>query len=165
MNHLAVLVHSQMKPSQRLLSLSVALCVAWSGNLVEAAEDLHFFEQQVRPLLVEHCYACHSAAEKIKGGLALDSKIGWEKGGDSGTAIVPGNPSASLMMKAVAYTDKDLQMPPKEKLPAGKVGILRKWIAQGAPDPRDTASSATADTDISPAVSMARPCRREVAIN
>ena len=105
------------------------------------AADFRFFEQEVRPLLVEHCYACHSAGEKIKGGLALDSKPGWQKGGDSGPALVPGNPDGSLLIKAVSHTDKDLQMPPKEKLPANKIEILRQWIAQGAPDPRNVSES------------------------
>lgn len=87
-------------------------------------------------MLVGHCYKCHSRGEKVKGGLLLDSKTGWEKGGDSGPALVPGNPGASLLMKAVLYGDKDLQMPPKEKLDEGKVEVFREWIAMGAPDPR-----------------------------
>ncbi len=108
----------------------------WAALYVCGAEDFRFFEQEVRPLLVGHCYKCHSRGEKVKGGLLLDSKTGWEKGGDSGPALVPGNPGASLLMKAVLYGDKDLQMPPKEKLDEGKVEVFREWIAMGAPDPR-----------------------------
>lgn len=114
--------------------------------LGRAADDFRYFEQEVRPLLVEHCYACHSSAEKTKGGLALDSKSGWQKGGDSGAAIIPGNPTGSLLLKAVGYGDKDLQMPPKEKLPANKIEILRKWIAMGAPDPREQTGSKTEES-------------------
>ena len=50
-----------------------------------------FFEKEVRPLLIKHCYKCHSSQAKIlKGGLHLDSRSGWMKGGDSGPAVVPG---------------------------------------------------------------------------
>ncbi|MBL6765652.1 MAG: DUF1549 domain-containing protein, partial [Verrucomicrobiae bacterium] len=106
------------------------------ATAVAAAEDFRFFEQEVRPLLIEHCHSCHSVAEKVKGGLALDSKAGWQRGGDAGPAIVPGRPEASLLMKAVSYTDRDIEMPPKGRLPESKINILRQWIAMGAPDPR-----------------------------
>src|SRR5215468_1502067 len=80
--------------------------------------QLDFFESKVRPIFADNCYKCHSPAKgKIKGGLELDWKGGWEKGGDSGASIVPGDPEKSLMIKAIRYTDPDLQMPPKgEKL-------------------------------------------------
>ncbi len=97
-----------------------------------------FFESRVRPVLVEHCYECHSA-EKTKGGLALDTKLGWEKGGDSGTAIVPGKPDESLLIKAVRYHDEDLAMPPQKKggkLPDSTIAALTEWVKMGAPDPR-----------------------------
>jgi len=111
---------------------------------LRGAADIRFFEQKVRPLLVERCYSCHSVAEKTKGGLALDSAAGWQEGGDSGAAIVPGKPEASLLFKAVSYDDKDLQMPPKGKLPDAEVTLLREWIAMGAPDPRTTPPSSQA---------------------
>jgi hypothetical protein len=83
------------------------------------ADQIEFFEKRIRPLLTDKCYKCHSAgAEKIKGGLLLDSRAGWFKGGDTGPALVPGKPNESLLIKAVRYTDQDLQMPPKEKLSA-----------------------------------------------
>jgi len=72
----------------------------------------------------------------VKGGLALDSKDGWMKGGDTGVAIVPGKPEESLFMNAVKWADRDLQMPPKKKLPPEELAILEKWISMGAPDPR-----------------------------
>ena len=102
-------------------------------------DDGHaFFESKIRPLLVEHCYDCHSGA-KTKGGLALDSKSGWEKGGDSGAAIVPGKPGESLLIKAVSYHDKELAMPPEKKggkLPDDAIAALSEWVRMGAPDPR-----------------------------
>src|SRR2546423_12854374 len=81
-----------------------------------ASENFDFFEKKIRPLLVEHCYKCHSAqSEKVKGGLLLDTREGVLKGGDTGPAIVPGDPEKSLLIKAVRFTDKELQMPPKDK--------------------------------------------------
>ena len=103
-----------------------------------------FFESKVRPVLVENCYKCHSqAADKVKGGLLLDSREGWQKGGDSGPAIVPGNPEKSLLIQAVRYKDKDIQMPPNDKkLPDLQIADLEAWVKMGAPDPRTAGASA-----------------------
>ena len=101
-----------------------------------AAADLEFFEKQVRPLLIANCYQCHSAEERIRGGLRLDTRDGWATGGDSGPAIDLENPSGSLLLRAVHRTDEDFQMPPEEPLSAAEVAVLEEWIARGAPDPR-----------------------------
>ncbi|MBI5397465.1 MAG: PSD1 domain-containing protein [Verrucomicrobia bacterium] len=100
--------------------------------------DAEFFEGKVRPILANNCYKCHSAeAAKLKAKLRLDTRDGVLKGGESGPAIVPGDPDKSLLIKAVRYTDPDLQMPPKgEKLSAEQVADLEKWVKMGAPDPR-----------------------------
>jgi mono/diheme cytochrome c family protein len=99
-------------------------------------DGLQFFEQHIRPLFVTHCYSCHSReAKKIRGGLLLDSREGWSKGGDSGPALVPGEPERSLLLHAVHYTD-DLKMPPKGKLPDRDIELLTRWVRRGAPDPR-----------------------------
>ena len=100
--------------------------------------QLEFFENKIRPVFADNCYKCHSPAKgKVKGGLELDWKGGWEKGGDSGPAIVPGDPENSLLIKAVRYTDPDLQMPPKgEKLSEAQINDLIAWIKMGAPDSR-----------------------------
>src|SRR6266496_2697425 len=100
--------------------------------------QLEFFENKIRPIFAENCYKCHSPAKgKIKGGLELDWKGGWERGGDSGPAIVPGDPEKSPLIKAVRYTDADLQMPPKgEKLSETQIHDLVAWVKMGAPDPR-----------------------------
>jgi hypothetical protein len=101
-----------------------------------------FFEKKIRPVLVEHCYRCHSVgAKKQKGGLALDTRAGVRDGGDTGPAVVPGKPGESLLIKAVRYADKGLRMPPKAKLPAAVIADLEKWVAQGALDPRDDAAA------------------------
>src|ERR1044071_6528372 len=76
-------------------------------------EGFEFFEQHIRPVLVDKCYKCHSAqSEKLKGDLRLDSKAGLLKGGSSGAVVVPFKPDESLLLKAVRYADPDLQMPP-----------------------------------------------------
>lgn len=101
-----------------------------------ATADTDFFEKRIRPLLAEHCVGCHGS-EKQKGNLRLDSRSGWESGGDSGPAILPHNLDESLVWRAVSYTDRDLKMPPKKKLSAAQIEDLQQWIASGAPDPRD----------------------------
>jgi hypothetical protein len=104
---------------------------------VLAADDgAALFESKVLPLLQSRCYECHSHEKKIKGGLALDSRSGWERGGDNGPAIMPGEVEKSLLIKAVRYTDSDLQMPTKGKLPPEEIAILEQWVKQGAIDPR-----------------------------
>ena len=136
--------------------LIVALCCIighWAlgiGTSASAAPltaaQTDFFETKVRPVLIEHCYKCHSAgAEKIKGGLTLDTRDGWMKGGDTGPAIVPGKPDESLFVKAIRYTDRDLAMPPSDKkLPDNLIADLVQWVRMGAPDPRTEATSAKA---------------------
>ena len=113
--------------------------VAGLGPAFASADHgIEFFEQKIRPLLVERCYECHSAqARKLKGGLLLDTKEGVLKGGDSGPAIVPGDPDTSLLIKAVRYATEELQMPPKnKKLSAEQIADLEEWVKIGAPDPR-----------------------------
>ena len=105
---------------------------------VQAARE-QFFEQNVRPLLAENCYACH-ADKKQKGGLRLDSLESILKGGDSGPAVVPGKPAESLLVEAINYDG--LEMPPTAKLAPGKVDVLTRWVSLGAPWPaRDRAAA------------------------
>jgi len=102
-------------------------------------EGIEFFEKKIRPILVDHCYKCHAAdSEKgPKGGLLLDTREGLFKGGDTGPAIVQGDGEKSLLIKAVRYTDENLQMPPKNrKLSDEQVADLEAWVKMGAPDPR-----------------------------
>jgi hypothetical protein len=106
------------------------------------AEQIAFFESNVRPLLIEHCYECHGD-KKQKGGLRLDSMPGWQTGGDSGAVIVPGQPDTSLLIDAIRYKNEDLQMPPKEPLGAAAIAVFTEWVRRGAPDPRTTTPAAT----------------------
>jgi hypothetical protein len=80
--------------------------------------------------------------KKVKGGLRLDLRDGWVKGGDTGPAIAPGKPKESLLIEAIEYANRDLQMPPKHKLPAAETAVLRDWVQMGAPDPREGGSAA-----------------------
>ncbi|MBL9141228.1 MAG: hypothetical protein JNK53_05120, partial [Phycisphaerae bacterium] len=102
---------------------------AVDGQSVEPSpEQLLFFESKVRPLLVAHCYSCHSnTANKVRGGLKLDSLASILAGGDTGTAVVPGDVEHSPLIIAVRYTDEDLQMPPKKRLSGAEVKILEDW--------------------------------------
>ncbi|MGV3532033.1 MAG: PSD1 and planctomycete cytochrome C domain-containing protein [Chthoniobacteraceae bacterium] len=117
-------------------ALLLASLLASSAGAAETDTDL--FENRIRPLLMDACIECHGA-KKQKGDLRLDWRGGWEKGGASGRAIVPGKPDDSLLVTAVRYWDKDLQMPPKHALEAEEVNDLIEWVKRGAPDPRDAA--------------------------
>ena len=124
--------------SPRRLPWAALLLLPLAGPAA-ADEGLAFFEQKIRPVLVAHCHECHSAeSAKLKGGLRLDTKAGWERGGDSGQpALVPGQPDASLLIQAVRHTDPDFAMPPrKPRLPDAVIADLVTWVRLGAPDPR-----------------------------
>jgi hypothetical protein len=113
-----------------------------AGSSVAGAEGgsgpgWEFFEKEVRPVLVERCYECHSVeAGKKKGGLLMDSRAALLKGGDSGPALKAGDPEKSRIIEAVRYHNQDMQMPPKGALPKSEIAVLEKWVAMGAPDPR-----------------------------
>jgi len=109
---------------------------------------VRFFEQKIRPVLVQHCYSCHSAnTKKPRGDLRLDSRAGLLKGGTSGPALVPGKVEDSLLIQALHYDD--LAMPPPGKLPASVIADFEHWVAMGAPDPRDgTAAWGTRGIDL-----------------
>lgn len=103
------------------------------------AKGVDFFESKIRPVLVKHCLDCHSAeAGLTEGNLRLDTRAGIRKGGDRGPAVVPNDPKASWLLKAVSHTDDKLKMPPKEKrLPENVLKDFETWIKMGAPDPRE----------------------------
>ncbi|HEY1171214.1 MAG TPA: PSD1 and planctomycete cytochrome C domain-containing protein [Verrucomicrobiae bacterium] len=118
------------------------------GGEVQAKEltsaEVDFFEKKIRPIFIEQCYKCHSATEKIKGGLSLESREDWLKGGDTGAAIEPGDPEKSRLIEAVRYKNRDLQMPPKNPLSEAQIRDLETWVKMGAPDPRIKTAKATA---------------------
>ena len=101
------------------------------------AEQVEFFEKNIRPVLAERCYECHNSSDKAKGGLALDWRGGLAKGGDNGPVIVAGKPDESLLLRAIRHEEKELKMPKDgPKLSALVIGHFEKWIAMGIPDPR-----------------------------
>ncbi len=151
----------QLKPgvSRRVFAILLSGVIAVSGSWVpiisfvfpglclpsgqlRAESPEEFFETKIRPLLVRRCLGCHSAEKgHTKGGLALDSAGGWQVGGESGPAIVPGNPDESILIRAIRYSNDGAQMPPEEadgKLPDAEIALLEQWVRMGAPDPRTT---------------------------
>src|SRR5207302_1089281 len=92
-------------------------------------EQVEYFEKQVRPILAERCYKCHSIqSEKLKGGLLLDSREGLLKGGEDGPVISAGFPEKSKLIEAINYQNADLQMPPKGKLSDQQIAALTEWV-------------------------------------
>jgi hypothetical protein len=147
-----------MSPTRRLVVTAAAALAILAGPHPGHADEpqptsqaLDFFEKKVRPLLAEHCSRCHGREGKVKGGLRLDNRAGLLKGGESGPALVPGKPDESLLIKAVRYADPDLRMPPKGKLAAAAVADLERWVALGAPMPKDTVARAPAGIDFAAA--------------
>ncbi len=127
----------------RLFFLVGIALFSWH-NALSAQPDFDFFEQHIRPVLVAECVECHGA-EKHKAGLRLDSRAGWQKGGESGAALKPGHPEESLLLQTIRHEIPDLKMPDKApKLDDSVIERFRQWIAMGAPDPRDNAPSAGA---------------------
>ena len=123
-----------------------AMLLCWLAALPLCADDsVDFFEKKIRPVLAERCYKCHSAsAEKLKGGLLLDTREGILKGGETGKpSVVPGDAEASLLIEAVRYGNEDLQMPPKERLTEQQIADFVAWINAGAVDPRTNAAIAS----------------------
>src|SRR5205807_1381905 len=140
-----------MPRSGPLVPLVLVLALAPAGRLSADAAGVEFFEKKVRPVLVEHCYSCHSVqAKKKRGGLYLDTRVAFLKGGDSGPALVPGKPEQSLLVKALRHQG-ELKMPPKGPLPAAVVADLTRWVQMGAPAPDVTATAAREGIDWSAA--------------
>ncbi len=122
--------------------LFLAVSPAWAAT-APTAEQIEFFENRIRPVLAQECYECHSTATKQKGGLRLDTRAGWQVGGESGPAIVPGDARASLLLQSIRHDDDDLKMPKAgAKLDPAVIADFERWVALGAPDPRDHPPSA-----------------------
>lgn len=136
-----------------ILFLIVALIPSVSVAAESDSQGIDFFEKQIRPVLVNKCYRCHSveAASKnrLKGNLYLDSRVGIRKGGDTGPAVVPNDVQKSIIIQALKYENKAFEMPPSGKLSENVINDFVKWIERGAPDPRDgTVVKKTDEIDI-----------------
>ena len=111
-------------------------------TLAATPQQIEFFESKIRPILAQECYECHAEATKQKGGLVLDSRPGWQAGGDSGDVIKPGYPTDSLLVQTLKHQHEDQKMPKNgAKLEDSIIADFEKWIADGAVDPRDTPPS------------------------
>ena len=110
-----------------------------------SADDVQFFEQKIRPVLVEHCYSCHSAEaasnDELQGGLLVDTRAGLLEGGDSGPAVLPGKPTDGMLLDALRY--ETFEMPPSGPLPKTVIADFEEWIRRGAADPRTGKSPST----------------------
>ena len=132
-----------MTRSFAILMLIASQCVVAQDADEPTPDGLAFFEKKIRPVLVQHCYKCHAAdAKNIRGGLLLDSRAAIRQGGDSGPAVVPEKPGESLLLESLRYDG--YEMPPSGKLPDAVIADFEKWIAMGAPDPRDGQAHAVA---------------------
>ncbi len=128
-----------MNPCLFCISLAASAVLSSVLSAAELSQQQRvFFEKKIRPVLVDHCYKCHSEkAEEVEGGLLLDTREGIRKGGDTGRAVVPNRISESLLMNAIKHGD--FEMPPdKKRLPDEVIANFAKWIKMGAPDPRES---------------------------
>ena len=115
-------------------------------------DRIDFFEKKIRPVLAERCYQCHSAEAArtgmLMGTLQLDTREGVQQGGSRGPAVVPGHPDQSMLIEALKYTNRNLQMPPGGRLPDSVIADFVQWVALGAPDPREAKAVDTAAMDL-----------------
>ncbi|MFO0818589.1 MAG: PSD1 and planctomycete cytochrome C domain-containing protein [Pirellulales bacterium] len=125
--------------------LTALACSVLTCSIGKAAEPsptfdaaaIEFFEKEVRPVLVNRCYECHShTAKKVQGNLWLDSRAAVLKGGDTGPAATPGKPKESLLIDSINYGET-YQMPPKSKMPANEIAALTRWVEMGLPWPKE----------------------------
>jgi len=134
--------------------ISIAMLLALGTVPAIAADidpnDLTFFETKIRPVLIEHCYECHSAAalkaDNLQSELLLDTRQGIRKGGESGPAVVPNDVKSSALIAAIRH--ESFEMPPKSKLPKNVIDDFVKWVESGAPDPREGAKPVIIRKDI-----------------
>ncbi len=141
-----------MDARRQVILLSMAASVA--GALISSSSaappappvppatssQARFFELRIRPLLVERCFGCHSAARR-SGNLRLDSRAALLRGGDTGSAIHPTDPSKSLLIRAIRHEGP--RMPPGARLKDAEIAALTEWVKMGAPWPEPAASAHT----------------------
>ncbi len=127
-----------------LLTVAVFTTTTCGAAPAESSAEIAFFETKIRPVLVEHCYECHSAQTgAAEGSLELDTRQSTRQGGDRGPAVVAGDLQSSWLWLAMSHEDNDLRMPPKrERLPDTVLADFKKWIERGAVDPRTEAPMA-----------------------
>ncbi len=128
-----------------LLALFLARCSGLIAETKLSAKEEAFFENQIRPALVQYCYDCHSEETgKTRGGLLLDTREGMLQGGDNGNILAGSSYQESLFWEAINWMD--LEMPPKQKMPSEVVDRFKEWLKMGAPDPRSREQITVAST-------------------
>ena len=132
-----------MKPL-RAAALAAALLL-WAQGLPASENPSDFFEERIRPLLAQNCFTCHT--DSPQKGLRLDSRESILQGGQSGPAVVPGDPEASLLIQAVRRTHPRLKMPPQDPLDPDQVRDLETWVRTGAFWPEAQDHTAKAKTE------------------
>ncbi len=133
-----------------------ALFAQMPQSASEPSSAEQYFSQYVLPILREHCFECHShASGEASGNLMLDSLAGMTVGGTRGAAVTPGSPTESLLLKAIEYSNTDLQMPPADQLTDAQIGVIRQWIASGAVMPDSMRGEAIVDLDPNPTRQLA----------
>ena len=143
------------------LTTCIIAAMAWlpalpggAGAAALRPEQIEFFEQRIRPILINECYECHGAA-KQKGGLRVDYRDGLHKGGDSGPALVPGQAAKSLLIQSIRHENDSAMPKDRPKLSDAVVADFVKWVTDGAPDPRDQPARETGVTNNAWAVTFA----------
>ena len=134
----------QASPESVLMHLVLAAVIQLLPLSLRASDDesVQFFEARIRPVLVKRCYSCHSSeASTIEGDYLLETRDGIRKGGVSKRdGVIPGDVEGSQLIEALRYGNEELQMPPGARLPDRVIADFEKWVAMGAPDPRDGVS-------------------------
>ncbi len=146
----AIIIFGALVVPARMMADSPDDSLEFTGGGIE------FFEREVRPILAEHCYSCHSSrSEKLQAGLSVDSRAGLLKGGDSGPSMVPGDARASLLIEAVRY--ESYEMPPKGKLSDDQIDVLERWVAMGSPWPVEKPTPNGSAEENDPTAEVSRP--------
>ena len=141
-----------MNPSRFVASRLVLLVGSISGLATAATAHAadsdrdRFFRERIEPVLRAECYRCHSEqAERVRGGLLLDSRAGVLRGGDSGPAVTPGNAGESLLIQALRHEGGRAMPPRKARLSVSTIADFVKWVDMGVPDPRAEAACSALD--------------------
>lgn len=126
-----------------IIALAMTVLLGGSRDAAHSRADdkpdaqAEFFRKKILPVLKEACFECHSAeADDLKGNLRVDTRDGLRMGGDNGPAVVPQDLEASFLWKTIQYMEDDYKMPPKGKMDDKVLEDFRKWITDGAVDPR-----------------------------
>ncbi|MFM7071911.1 MAG: DUF1553 domain-containing protein [Planctomycetota bacterium] len=120
-----------------LSPLAAGPTLAADPALAAGSDDNEFFEKRIRPILAQRCWECHGGDDsKRRGALRLDSREGVLEGGETGPAVVAGDPAASLLVEAIQFQSSQIEMPPSGKLPEREIADLVEWVRRGAPFPK-----------------------------